>query len=368
MTDDFSAVFEPPLAEPPDLDALVRATMAWHFSPATGSPYWIGRAAAFGFDPRSDIGCFADLRLFDDVAIDWSGIPADLLIPAGCRSSDHRFGVYESGGATGPPKRIVDATARRRNVEWQSALLDEEGFPSGGDRGGWLHVGPTGPHIMAKNVGNLAAIRGFLSYHIDLDPRWVRRCLAAGRDDVYRLYLDHILDQVSDVLSSQDIRALSCTPPIIEQMAARPDLHKQIAGSVRGIIWGGTSVGAETLRLLEEEIFPEATIMGAYGNTMMGVAPQRPRRPGDCAPCIFRPYHPFTVVEVVDPDNPHEVVADGASGRVKVTALTRELFVPPILERDQATRHVPVDGYVGVDLSDVRPRQLGQTQIMEGVY
>ena len=124
MADDFTAIFEAPVDHVPDLDELVRATMAWHFSPSTGSPYWIGRAAELPFDPRTDIRTFADLRLFDGVAVDWAGIPADQLVPAGCRTGQERFGVYESGGTTGAPKRVVDATSRRRNVEWQSLLLD----------------------------------------------------------------------------------------------------------------------------------------------------------------------------------------------------------------------------------------------------
>jgi hypothetical protein len=369
MTDDFSAVFEAPLTAAPDLDELVRATMAWHFSPATGSPYWTGRAGDLGFDPLVDVKTFEDLRLFDQAPPDWSAIPADRLIPAGCRRPDVRFGVYESGGTTGAPKRIVDADARRRNVQWQSALLDDMGFPASSDGfGGWLHIGPTGPHVMAKNVTNLAAMRGFLPYYIDLDPRWVRRCLAQGRQDLFGLYVDHLLDQVKDVLATQDIRAISSTPRILERIAGRPDVFDLLAKKVRGVIWGGTSMSAETLRLLEHELLPEAVVAGAYGNTMMGVAPQRPRQPGDTVPCVFRPYFPYTVVEVVDPADPARPVPDGAAGQVRITVLTRDLFVPPILERDQAVRWTPTDGYAGLDVSDVGPLETGAAKVIEGVY
>src|SRR5437764_14194594 len=101
---------------------------------------------------------------------------------------------------------------------------------------------------------------------------------------------------------------------------------------VRGIIWGGTSVDAETLNLFRTEAFPDAVFAGAYGNTMMGVAPQRTPRPGDLAPCVFRPFYPYTVVELVDVDEPSKPVAEDAEGRVKITALTRDFFLPPTLE------------------------------------
>ncbi|HEV2778120.1 MAG TPA: phenazine antibiotic biosynthesis protein [Actinophytocola sp.] len=365
MPDDFSTIFEAPLDQPPTLDELVRATMAWHFSPSTGSPYWTSRVADLGFDPLTDVRGAEDLALFDGVTVDWATIPAQQLIPRGSRP-ETPFGVFESGGTTGAPKRIVDADSRRRNIEYQSSVLDLAGFPHG--EGGWLHVGPTGPHVMAKNVGNLATMRGFLRYFVDLDPRWAKRCVAEGRQDDFNRYVSHILDQVRDVLATQDIRAISSTPPILAAMAARPDVYEPLRAKVRGIVWGGTSVDAETLRLLEEEVFPDAVIQGAYGNTMMGMAPQRPRRDGDPAPCIFRPFYPYTVVELVDPQYPDKPVDEGVEGRVKVTTLTRDLFVPPTLERDACTRRTPIGHPTGIELSGVRPADTGGPAIVEGVY
>ena len=364
MADDLTAVFDTPVDQVPDLDELVRATMAWHFSPATGSPYWVGRLGELGFDPIADVKGFADLHLFDAVTVDWARIPAGRLIPAGCHGE--RFGVYESGGATGAPKRVVDATSRRRNVEFQSLLLDQVGFPRG--EGSWLHVGPTGPHVMAKNVTHLAGLRGFLCHYVDLDPRWVRRCVSQGRQDLFDLYVEHLADQVQDVLASQDVRAMSCTPRIIERLIARPELYDLLRAKLRGLIWGGTSASPETLRLFQEEVFPDAVVMGAYGNTMMGVAPQRPPVEGDTYRCVFRPFHPYTMVEVIDPADPTRQVAPGESGQVKITTLTRDLFVPPTPERDTAVRLAPVDGYPGVELADVKPREAIANTIVEGVY
>jgi hypothetical protein len=53
---------------------------------------------------------------------------------------------------------------------------------------------------------------------------------------------------------------------------------------------------------------------------------------------------------------------------VKITTLTRDLFVPPTPERDTATRRRAVDGYPGVELSDVKPREAAESSIIEGVY
>ena len=34
------------------LDAWVREVIQWHFSPETGCPFWLERAARLGWDPR----------------------------------------------------------------------------------------------------------------------------------------------------------------------------------------------------------------------------------------------------------------------------------------------------------------------------
>jgi hypothetical protein len=39
------------------LDAHVREMVAWHFSPETGSPFWLDFAAKLDWDPREEVRC-----------------------------------------------------------------------------------------------------------------------------------------------------------------------------------------------------------------------------------------------------------------------------------------------------------------------
>ncbi len=48
------------------LDAHTREMVGWHFSPETGSPYWLERAKGMDFDPLTEITCFADMLKFDN--------------------------------------------------------------------------------------------------------------------------------------------------------------------------------------------------------------------------------------------------------------------------------------------------------------
>ncbi|MCY4534884.1 MAG: hypothetical protein OXB91_05940, partial [Bryobacterales bacterium] len=54
------------------LDAHVQEIVAWHFDPATGSPFWLEFAKQrLAWDPRDRIGGFEDLRLLPAFEDEW---------------------------------------------------------------------------------------------------------------------------------------------------------------------------------------------------------------------------------------------------------------------------------------------------------
>jgi hypothetical protein len=171
-----------------------------------------------------------------------------------------------------------------------------------------------------------------------------------------------VLDQVTDIVPNAS--ASSSSPPVLEAALAWPELEKALVNNVRAVIWTGTSMSEETLRVLRDEILSESIVVGLYGNSLMGIAPQRPAVDGDPYPCVFAPYYPYALVEVVEPDS-GAPVAHGERGRVRVNLLTRDMFLPNVAERDTAVR---VAGPTGDGLAAVRPyRDLAAT-IIEGVY
>ncbi|UFQ19064.1 MULTISPECIES: phenazine biosynthesis protein [Streptomyces] len=339
----------------------LQSILQWHFSPETGSPFWLKRRDSLGFDPLRDVADFADLRNFPDVSDELRTVPVDLLVPAG--SADSPFEVYESGGTLGAPKRVVEHTSRQEGVDWVETVL-----PAFGGEGHWLHVGPTGPHIVGRSVRRLAHLRSAKFFTVDFDPRWVKLLIRTERRPLAEEYVQHVLDQVEIIAESQDIRVLFITPPVLEALCARERLYHLLADRVTGIIWSGTSISGTSLRLLQTEFFPNAEVRGIYGNSLMGIAPQRSPEPGDTHPCVFRTFQPRSVVEVVDPDT-GERVAPGERGRVLVHLLTKDLFLPNVLERDSAVRIPAGPAAYGDDLADVQPfRPTAGTQVIEGVY
>jgi len=77
---------------------------------------------------------------------------------------------------------------------------------------------------------------------------------------------------------------------------------------------------------------------------------------------------PRAVLRVVDPKETSQVVDYDNWGRVELTTLTRELFMPRFLERDEALRRRPREPYAWDGVGEVRPFGAMEKTIVEGVY
>lgn len=103
------------------------------------------------------------------------------------------------------------------------------------------------------------------------------------------------------------------------------------------------------------------------GNTLMGIACQRPRRPGEVYRAVFQPPYPMSHVRLVDCDG--REVDYGETGRVVVSALAPELFLPNVAERDAAVRVAPPPGHHSDGLARVAPLpRPDAAPVLEGVY
>ena len=358
-------LLELPFDSRPDPDEFVQAAMEWHFSPETGSPYWLQRAKALDFDPRRDIKSHADLHLFPNVVNEMRKVPVHELIPKGYGPRPDIVGIYESGGTTGAPKRVVcPRDWLDRLVEWSNANLDEHGFPRGVD---WLGLTPSGPHIVGEIFRRSAATHGRYGFQVDLDPRWVKKLIAEGRKDQADAYAEHVIDQAAFVLRTQDIGVLTITPALLERLVRCDDLVKLVNDKVRAIRWGGTQLDPDTLHLYRTEIFPDTVLYGHYGSTMiLGIAGQRAGDTGDA--CVFDTFSPYVTFSVVDPAT-RRPVAYGERGQVVMNHVSKALFLPNNLERDLATRVEARPGRVGDAAADIAPVATFENEtVIEGVY
>jgi hypothetical protein len=100
----------------------------------------------------------------------------------------------------------------------------------------------------------------------------------------------------------------------------------------------------------------------------MGLAASPPSGPAENYKITYYAPQPRAVIEVVDFDDPSKTVEYGATGRVKLTTLTKEFFVPGFLERDEGERERPCPQYPWDGVSGVRPYRGFAATTTVGVY
>jgi phenylacetate-coenzyme A ligase PaaK-like adenylate-forming protein len=349
------------------LDAHVRETVAWHFDPASGCPFWIEYAGRLGWDPRREIHGFADLKRLGQFEDEWlRGGPVQRWLPRGLAGKP--IYVFETGGTTGVPKTRIACDDFRIDYELFSETLPDEHFPRGSN---WLMLGPSGPRRLRLGVEHLAQHRGGISFCVDLDPRWVIKLIKKGWTEHLQAYKDHVIDQGVTILQADhDIRCLFTTPKLLEALALRLEsLGTTIRqAGIRGIFSGGTEFTPQWNRFAHEELLDGAYMTPTYGNTLMGLAASEPTGPHNGYKITYHAPQPRAIIEVVDFDDPERVVDYGQTGRVKLTTLTREFFMPGFLERDEGEREPPYVRYPWDGVSGVRPYRGFASTTTVGVY
>jgi hypothetical protein len=75
-----------------------------------------------------------------------------------------------------------------------------------------------------------------------------------------------------------------------------------------------------------------------YGNTLMGLACSKPVTADDGYKITYFAPQPRAVIEVVSFDDADRLVDYGETGRVRLTTLTRETFIPGFLADGHAER------------------------------
>ncbi len=355
------------------LDPHTYEIVQWHFHESTGCPFWLEKKSTLNFDPLTEVNCFEDLKKFPLFEDDWlRGGPVRRWVPK--PYEDKPTYVFETGGTTGIPKSRVVIDDFRIDYELFSETLPDEYFPKGAN---WLMLGPSGPRRLRLAVEHLCQFRGGICFCIDLDPRWVVKLIKKGWMEHLEAYKQHCIDQAITVLTAgHDVKCLFATPKLLDTLALaledRGSSQPEIG--ITGVFSGGTEVTPQWTRYCIEELFggPPAEsgiyMTPTYGNTLMGLACSKPVTAEDNYKISYYAPQPRAVTEVVDFDDPNSVVGFGETGRVKLTTLTKEFFVPSFLERDEGEREPPFEMYPWDGVSGVRPYHVFAKSTTVGVY
>lgn len=345
------------------LDAHLKEIVDWHFSPETGCPFWLDFKEREGWDPREEVKSIGDIKKFthfkDESLRDE---PNERFVPKAYAGKP--FNIFETGGTTGLPKQRIGWEDYKHDYEQFSDTLDDESFPRGGN---WIMVGPTGPRRLRLAVEHLANHRGGSCYFVDLDPRFVKKVITKGQYDIAEAYQKHVIDQAVEIIKHRNISCMFTTPKLLESIAERLSLPGH---GIKGVFCGGTTMTPQMTRFLVEEVCESQTrFVPTYGNTLMGLAHSKPLSADEGYSITYYAPQPRAALRVVEPDNPDVQVDYGEYGRVELTTLTKEFFMPRFLERDEAIRRKPYDErYAWDGVGDVRPFGVLEKKIVEGVY
>ncbi|WP_425720451.1 hypothetical protein [Micromonospora sp. DT233] len=338
-----------------DLDAWTRHVVRRHFDPETGSPYWLKRAVELAFDPR-------DITAYDQLAAlghtDPRGVdPVDLLPQVASTPPAGR--LWESTGTLRGPCRFVHtATMTLHREHWQARHLRSAGFAPGRT---WLRVCPGGPHALGRGAGQLARHHRCTVHTVGVDQRWIRRLLRDGLVGAINAYVDHVVGQIVDVLQQRPVDYLEAAPAVLTTLlSCRPDLVSRLAG----VDLTGTHLTPGTYRDVVA-----ALDGGVVGHRYVGAAGYAIGLPvhdgGELMP--YLPAYPQVTMAVVDPADPTRTVGYGELGRLRLTVLHEDLFLPNVLQRDQALRYRPPAGWPCDGVANVAPLQAMLT-LPTGLY
>ncbi|HZT78709.1 MAG TPA: hypothetical protein VFA26_00685 [Gemmataceae bacterium] len=233
-------------------------------------------------------------------------------------------------------------------------------------------LGPSGPRRLRLAVEHLCQYRGGICFCVDLDPRWVVKLIKKGWMEHLKAYQDHVIDQAMTVLSAgHDVKCMFSTPKLLDALCKRlEDEGSSLArAGITGVFCGGTEMTSQWIRFaIEEYLGPEVYIAPTYGNTLMGLAASdMPTRENGYKITYYAP-QPRAVVQVVDFDDYNKLVDYGQTGRVMLTTLTKEMFVPRFMERDEGERERPCEKYPWDGVSGVRPFRGFAATTVVGVY
>jgi phenylacetate-coenzyme A ligase PaaK-like adenylate-forming protein len=137
------------------LESHLQEIIQWHFSPETGSLFWLDWAKK-NFNPLTEVKSVADLLKFPHFQDEWlRDLQPEVWVPAAFKGQP--FNIFETGGTTGMPKQRIGWNDYKIDYSEFSEKVSDAHFPRGE---AWLMMGPTGPRRLRLAIEHLANVRG----------------------------------------------------------------------------------------------------------------------------------------------------------------------------------------------------------------
>ena len=152
--------------------------------------------------------------------------------------------------------------------------------------------------------------------------------------------MDHVVDQAVTILKHRKVTGLFTTPKLLEALAEKVNLWE---AGIRGVFCGGTTMAPQYVRFIVEEVLEEShRFLSDLRQHAHGPGRQRAAAAGgQLLDHLLRAATPRRAARGRPEAHRTRSPPYGEWGRVELTTLTKEFFMPRFLERDEAIRREP---------------------------
>ena len=358
-----------------DSDTILKKTIDIVFDREKGSPFWLEFQQKKKLDIVEEIKTEKDLvklgspeEVTQSITYALQNYPISYFVPKCMMKDKSRLMLSVTGGTTGPEKTVA---FDKKNLFYDfghmgAYFLKLHNFTYQSDGYNLLYAGPTGNHYVGKSINRMAESTNGLFFTIDMDTRIFKKYVMEKKYEEIEIYLQHIMEQILQILNTKKIDCLVTTSRILEELFKYIDVSKL---NLKMIMNSGTATSPDTLKILTEEVYKDSIFFGAYGNAMFGPAFEIPRKKGDYNMRYYSNY-PYIQMQVIKDENSFETVKYGETGKVMMRRYTPECFIPFYVERDIAERIAGTEEY-GILWDGIMNPRLDSSiaeNIIEGIY
>lgn len=238
--------------------------------------------------------------------------------------------LSRSSGTTGEPKRVYwHEEDILKNVDYMEDQLREEGVP---DDEYWLATVTPNP-VLKYALEELSERFDGELQTIEVDPAPVKKALMSGDRERIQEAFEEASEPVREAFEENDVGVYEDIAPMMEYVGSQIDDEDK--ETLETALIGGVGTDRDTVETITEDLFPDTTLTGWYGDYMNGFSMM-----DEPESLEYFPNTPDVMLEVREFDDRDQRVDVGERGEVISHAIRRGFFVPNRRIGDQGRRIV----------------------------
>jgi len=282
-----------------------------------------GETTPYHREKQRELGIeYADLQTWKDLRVafdqldddDLRQIEPESIIP-GHYSQDELVPSHSSG-TTGAPKTVYwHQTDVEANIESTAARLESADIP---ENTHWVATATPNPVLKQTLRGLAEHFNGTIDI-LEVDPTPVKQALQAGES--VEETLRPIAQRVCDAFNGKQVGVYEDIAPMMKFVGHM--LPRETREQIDSLLVGGVGTTNDLVDELTDQVFPNASLTGWYGDYMNGTSGMHTPESLE-----YVPQYPDIAFEVRKTENLDTLVSSGEQGELVSHAIRRGFFLP----------------------------------------